>query len=451
MSHIPHQPHCDTLSNMPIIPSDSAREALESAVDRPLAQQASATQVSADQGHASHSPPGSSTSSVAEWLASPGAATHDLRASSALYHHPLVRDIAWLLSTPDLLHISAYPRPSLSSLGLADSNVRHRWLSELEQQPQILEGAIDEHRHYRLGRYHELLWQFVLKHAPDSRLLISNLAIKDAKITLGELDLIYQTSSERAPTHLEVAIKFYLGLPEGPGAVNSPARWIGPGGADSLAIKYQRSLHHQLPLAHTPKGLHTLRAALDKIERDETGLEKVEPEVPLQQQLALPGCLFRPWQPETILADHLPPPAGCHPDTAMQAGWWVHLSDFPAFCAALNKISTDEAVREQQCLQGIVREKPAWLAPPLKEDLVPWHALDDWLHQHFCVSEQHTSRPPHPRQLWLELTPEISSVTSHSVIPSATTHVSHQWRVFVVPDDWPNQVPLPPVNKVRWQ
>lgn len=58
--------------------------------------------------------------------------------------------------------------------------------------------------------------------------------------------------------HLEVAIKFYLGLPNGPGAEDDPARWIGPSGIDSLALKCHHMQTRQLPLSASPAARRAL-------------------------------------------------------------------------------------------------------------------------------------------------------------------------------------------------
>ena len=418
----------------------------------------------------SHASPGAAESSppFAQWADSPCATGCDLRRDCAPYSHPRVRDIAWLLNAPGLLQLARYPRPSLAALGLKDDRVRHRWLMALEQAPHALEAAVNERRHYRLGHYHELLWQFVLAHAPGSRLLVNNLRISQGKITLGELDMLYLAAQDTAPTHLEVAIKFYLGLPEGPEAADSPARWIGPGGADSLAIKYQRSLEHQLPLAYTERGQQTIRQALARqalarqAGASETNSPLAEdPSAPLLagQQLALPGCLFRPWQPDKAPADWLPPPRHCHPESARQAGWWMSVSQFAAFCQTL-----ETSPMHGGALLGCVREKPAWLAAPPVASLQPWHELDRWLRDHFvppaaddlrpdepvqqvttaqqdAAAQQHSRQRTHqhPRQLWLE-----RSVTAPDGEPTTASSPRQQWRIFVVPDDWPSFIPLPP-------
>ena len=373
----------------------------------------------------------------------PKTAGQTLRGECERYTHPRVRDIAWLLSAPDLLTLLPYQRPTLEALGLGDDITRHRWLSELEQAPEALESAVDERRHHRLGLYHELLWRFVLAHAPGSRLLAHNLRIMEGKITLGELDMLYLAAGDTTPTHLEVAIKFYLGLPQGPGPADGLERWIGPGGADSLAIKTRRSLAHQLPLALSERGQQTIRQALGLPVSD--AAEATGDSAPgwlAGQCLAMPGGLFRPWQPEIPADEQLPPPRHCHPSSAAQAGWWVSVSQFAAFCQSLDSTAMDTAP-----LLGCLREKPAWLAPPPVQSLTGWRELQLWLEDYFAPSDGEANPPTgtprqappqHPRQLWLERAPHRPLDSRHEA--------SSQWRVFVVPDGWHHFIPLPPAS-----
>lgn len=312
------------------------------------------------------------------------------------YRHPLVRDLAWLLDAPDLL-ITPYPgRPTLDELGLADPGRRTAWLDALERDPTALEMALDTRRAVRLGLYHEALWHFLLARAPCTRLLAANLAVHDARhATLGELDLIYTTArAGGTPIHLELAIKYYLGLPDGPGPRHDAARWIGPGCADSLAIKRQRSLDHQLPLAHRPEATAMLeRFAMPTAAR------------PLEQRLAILGVLFRPW-PDT--RSSLPLPIGAHGEALV--GEWLYRRDWPAFCATLGSA---------QPLRGAFLDKPHWLAPPPDSTLLPLVELSRRLDAHFAT--RHV-----PRQLVLRETGGAYR------------------RLFVVADDWPRAIPLPP-------
>lgn len=299
--------------------------------------------------------------------------------------HPLVRDLAWLLHAPDLL-VTPYPgRPTLDELGLGDPQARAAWLAALEARPAPLETALDYRLTGRLGLYHEALWHFLLEQAPATRLLGRNLAVRDVHgATLGELDLIYHREGDGPPVHLELAIKYYLGLAEGPGAPDSPARWVGPGCADSLALKHHHALTHQLPMSQRPEA-SALLAPFGA--------------PPLARRLAILGVLFRPWQAS------LPLPRDCAPWAL--TGLWLRRADWPDFRTTLGEA------------RGAFLDKPHWLAPPPDEVLQPLAVIGERLESHF-------QRRATPRQLVVKMA-------------SGTYQ-----RLFVVADDWPRIIPLAP-------
>lgn len=309
----------------------------------------------------------------------------------------VLRDLAWLIATPDLVElpppIPAAGRPTLKELGLQDALLP--WLLQLGQPPL---ATLNGSRATRMGHYHERLWHTLLDHAPNTRLLARNVRITRKRNTLGELDMLYRTRDNPAPVHLEVAIKFYLGLPEGPGAPNSQSRWIGPGGLDSLALKCTHLQRHQLPLSTTAPALETLAHWLAP--RDIGASERSLAEQ-LTQRLAMPGVLYYPWHaampaPEGALAEH-------------RRGTWCYLSDWPALAA-----------ERSGALQVAWLEKPHWLAPP------PRSAFRPAAEQLPAVIDQvHAWRSPQQMMLYC-------------------AEKEHYERLFIVPDDWPRQVPLPP-------
>ncbi len=323
--------------------------------------------------------------------ANPAAMSADLER----LRHPLTRDLAWLLHAPDLL-ATAYPgRPTLDELGLADPQRRSAWLAAFEHAPDELERCIGPSLVGRLGHYHEALWHFLLDRAPNTRLLAHNLTIRSDKRTLGELDLLYATHDDPQPIHLELAIKYYLGLPEGPEDAASQARWVGPGCADSLAIKHRRAMTHQLPLAGHPEAAATLLAY---------GAP------PLKQRLGMVGVLFRPW---AGTAPPMPTPRESAPHALL--GEWLTHAQWAGFRHQL-----DDAGE----LHGAFLDKPHWLAPPPESDLMNLATLSARLEQHF--TRRHT-----PRQVMLK-------------------HASGHWqRLFVVNGDWPHAIPLPPAGGTR--
>ncbi|PIE36912.1 MAG: hypothetical protein CSA54_02785 [Gammaproteobacteria bacterium] len=105
-------------------------------------------------------------------------------------------------------------------------------------------------RSQRLGEYFEwlvCLWLFV---DPEYSLLHRGLVLRgDDGGTLGELDFIVRDLRRDKTIHLEVAVKFYLRVPE---ALAEPTRWhwrwFGPQPQDRLDLKYSQMQWQQIPL-----------------------------------------------------------------------------------------------------------------------------------------------------------------------------------------------------------
>ncbi|MCE8015225.1 DUF1853 family protein [Halomonas sp. MCCC 1A17488] len=323
--------------------------------------------------------------------------SEDDAALLARCHHPLVRDLAWIVLAPDLIRTPWPGRPSRADLGLAGDDRLGDWLDECEANPQALERRVGNTVDGRMGHYHERLWQYLLDAAPGTRLLASNLRIHEGKRTLGELDLLYRRLDDPTPVHLEVAIKFYLGLPAGPGPDNGQARWIGPGGADSLATKREHLDRHQLRLTERVETRTTIR--------QHTHPRDLGPsrEVVIRRQLAIPGVLFYPWQ--------APMPAPLEAATAHLRGHWLRWGDWPRL--------RDGLARDTRSAWLV---KPHWLALPRDEAFVPLRDVEARLAQHF-------SRPAAPVQI--------------ALLGPLARGRRHQ-RLFIVDDSWPLQIPLPP-------
>ncbi|QOR38781.1 DUF1853 family protein [Billgrantia diversa] len=311
-------------------------------------------------------------------------------------HHPLVRDLAWIVLAPDLIATPWPGRPTCATLGLTEHRL-HAYFDELEATPQALERRVGDTVDGRMGHYHERLWQYLLDTAPDTRLLANNLRIHQGKRTLGELDLLYRRLDDPTPVHLEVAIKFYLGLTEGPGAVSDQARWIGPGGADSLATKREHLDRHQLRLTERAETRMTIRQHTQPRDIGPA------PEATIRPQLAIPGVLFYPWR------SPLPSPHEAAPEHLR--GHWLYWRDWRRL--------RDGLVRQTRAAWLV---KPHWLALPRDEAFLPLRDIEARLAQHF-------SRPASPVQIAL-------------LAPGGPTN-PHR-RLFVVDDSWPLQIPLPP-------
>ncbi|RDB43020.1 DUF1853 family protein [Halomonas sp. DQ26W] len=316
-------------------------------------------------------------------------------------HHPLVRDLAWILMAPDLIHAEWPGRPSREVLGLADDGQLTNFFRGLEAAPQILEQRVGSTVEGRMGHYHETLWQFLLDAAPGTRLLAHNLRVHQGKRTLGELDLLYRRRCDPMPIHLEVAIKFYLGLPEGPGDPSDQARWIGPGGADSLATKREHLHRHQLRL--TERAETRLAIRLHTRPRD----VGPTPEPFIQPQLAMPGVLFYPWHqalpsPREATQEHL-------------RGEWLQWSEWRNFRDGLPRGT-----------RAAWLAKPHWLALPRDEAFTSLRDVETRLAQHI-----RGHGPP----------VQIALTADGDCRPGGGYR-----RLFVVEDAWPRQIPLPPAK-----
>lgn len=312
------------------------------------------------------------------------------------WQHPQVRDLAWLLEAPDLLHLEDVRRPSLAELGLAEPQARQRFLALLENSPEQLASAFGDVSKQPLGLYHEKLWQLLLSSAPGTRLLANNLPISENRRTLGELDLIYSCRESGLPIHLEVTAKYYLGLSDGPGAADDHARWIGPGCKDSLAIKSSHLQQHQLPIARTTQARDALARHLG-----------ICPPGQVSQRLAMPGVLFYP------LEGNLPAPRHANPQHLK--GRWLHWCHWEEFIE-----------RFPAGMRGAWLNKPYWLAPPPPHQLAPLARLKHQLASHFSIETA-------PVQLTLRYPDGYPGGIPHSWL-----------RVFVVNDAWPHLIPLQP-------
>lgn len=306
--------------------------------------------------------------------------------------NPFARDIIWLLAAPDLVKTCWQSKPTLEQLGFTPDS-----LLDLLTQPDIKNSSswagIQKTAQQRLGLYHEALWHWILEQAPAIQPLAQNLAIRDNKRTLGELDIVYRQQTTGDLIHLEVAIKYYLGLPEGPKENQAQCRWIGPAGVDSLAIKAGHSEHQQLPLSEHPLARQQLGQLLN-LDPDSSSFPSIH------KQLALPGILFYPWQQD------FPAPQGATANH--HRGWWLSSSDWPVFCEQLPEGSL-----------GQLLYKPHWLAPPTDQQLLPLSQLHPRLEKHF-------KQRGWPLQLAIK-TPQASWV-----------------RLFIVNPFWPPVIPLPP-------
>lgn len=231
------------------------------------------------------------------------------------WQHRAVRDLAWTLLSPPLLHAApgmpatCWPNQSWCRQVYTDYLPR---LTALDRNPAPLLDALAQRRSHRLGSHFEALLQFWLSDPANERyrLMAAALPLREQGITLGELDFLVQDIASGDFQHWEVAVKFYLGTAAG----DSHDHWVGPGGRDRLDIKVNRLLQHQLVMAEHPAARAPLQAL---------GIAQCTP------VCLLKGRLFYPQEALDIpanngRADWSPR----HANPGHLHGWWLEPSAF---------------------------------------------------------------------------------------------------------------------------
>lgn len=300
---------------------------------------------------------------------------------------PQVRDLAWAMLSPPMLSSAPGPQrhPLAASRWGSSPDELAQWLYQLDTRPEGLQAWLDQGRSRRLGLYYERLWQFALCQAEDIELLRANLPIVQNGRTMGELDLLIR--DDEGVHHLELAVKFYLGLKYGDRTLHN--QWVGPNSSDRLDIKLRHTCSHQLQLSNTPDA----REVLGEI----TGST-------INSAFWLAGYLFQPWQHEPTL------PEGANPGLLL--GFWLHSSDWPSY-----RHNTLQTYPESHWLP---LSRSAWLAPARVDEmaLYPPDEFESW-----SANVPQLSRP----QLLVCLSPSVGG------------HWLERERVFLVPDNWPGQ------------
>ena len=153
-----------------------------------------------------------------------------------------VRDLVFAIYGPDLIKPGHIDPTTAQPVRIEFSAETAHWLDHIDRHPELLTDKMGNSR--KLGLYFEDLWGFFLANAPGYELLARNFKVIENRKTLGELDFVYRFRTKI--THLETAVKFYLGGSE---HHNDPFSWIGPGRKDLLGLKLERMTSHQLPVS----------------------------------------------------------------------------------------------------------------------------------------------------------------------------------------------------------
>lgn len=231
-----------------------------------------------------------------------------------------MRDLAWSCFSPSIVQIEAVAGSAthVSACTPQLTPERIQWLEQLDHNPTALLQHLSVRPTHRLGVYFEQLWHFFLHQDRNIELIAHNLPIHDGGRTLGEFDCIYYCMERSCHVHLELAVKYFLGVPRG-GDTTTQANaheWLGPDQRDRLETKLDQLLQRQIMLGDKP-------AAKGKLQELDIG--------EMKREIALKGYLF---QPRT---DSPPPPPGYN--SACTMGHWLPFAELGSHCAALGAIA----------------------------------------------------------------------------------------------------------------
>lgn len=160
------------------------------------------------------------------------------------YQHPLVRQLAFAVGSPNILCKIPNELDLKYYFNLHDDQVwqqhvqnYHPRLLQLDQNPQELEVFVGQLKSTRLGlRFEMLIWFWLLDDAYHPYTLLGHSIQKiDGPRTLGELDFLLLNQSTHQVEHWEIALKYYLAE-----ADFSLPHWYGLNRSDTL----YRKLNH---------------------------------------------------------------------------------------------------------------------------------------------------------------------------------------------------------------
>lgn len=174
---------------------------------------------------------------------------HDFFEPWLEYQHPIVRQLAFALASPNILAHVPDALPLSHHFQLHESTFWSRQyqlyiprLQQLDRNPHLLLDFLAALKSTRLGlRFEHLMWFWLQDHAFHHYQLLGHSIQKiDGARTLGELDFVVFNEQTRQVEHWEVALKYYLAE-----ADFSLAHWYGLNRSDTLQRKLLHFTHRQ--------------------------------------------------------------------------------------------------------------------------------------------------------------------------------------------------------------
>ena len=253
------------------------------------------------------------------------------------YLHQYVADLAWIITSPQLLSDTRLAddihSPTFSTNSLT-SSIWTEWLRCLErinQSPKPLIEYIEQRQTKRVGFYYEALVSFLLKNFPHVNLIAEHLQLQHQGKTLGEIDFIYEDETAKHIIHLETAVKFYLGSPAWLDSQTPYKHWLGPMVKDRLDIKTQHLINHQTRISQSPTFYEMAK------EKQLT--------VPNRREVLMQGYLFT--HPDNPL--EYPYPMENTDDTQQTVAFWIKEEEIKTH------LNNEESF--------LILRKPFWLSP----------------------------------------------------------------------------------------
>lgn len=286
------------------------------------------------------------------------------------FHTPAVRHLAWLCQTPQLFSspISFQPTKYLPDNYLS-------MLMLWDQAPELAPPLLLETPQKRLGFYFERLYQVLFESLLGWRILLKNQQIHANGRTIGELDFVVYNPVEKRIEHHEIAIKFYLGVPER----CRETLWYGPNAIDRLDLKTDQMLNDQSQRSRQPEVVALL--------------ESLGISGPVTPRIFIPGYLFHPSPQPATVPDYVP--GNYH------RGIWMYV-----FEAKQTNTST-----------WVPLNKPHWIGPWIQRE-PPVHKT---VKEALTFAERHAI-------------PRLFSILGQQPDDGRWAETD---RVFVMPESWP--------------
>lgn len=179
------------------------------------------------------------------------------------FKHRCVQDLAWVIQSPPVISgVFNHTRWLDNTACQHEYNACLPALHQLDRQPEPLIKQLSVLKPYVIGKRFECYVRYWLMISPHFACLQHNYVLQDDKRTLGEVDFIIRELSTGKIIHLEVAVKFYLGLNRELNQkhtlnhnsteitdISAMHHWHGTNLRDRLDIKFNRLANHQTQLA----------------------------------------------------------------------------------------------------------------------------------------------------------------------------------------------------------